>query len=163
MLYITGKYTDPRGTYFVTVHIEEARRITGILWTFGIPTLCPHTNTYLIDGLCPYDDFISCALQLMSRCDAVVALPNYLTSDRSLTEIAHARDLGKQVFYWPDELSEIVNYAMPDGIASERMRMARYLMTEEESAKADKCCIQRLSSASVQLGQTPGAVGRQLL
>lgn len=141
LLYVSGKYSDKRGDYFVHEHIEEARRVSAILWALGIPVICPHTNSYHMDGVASYDTFLQGDLLTIERCDGLVALPSYLTSKGAAAEIHHNNRLGHPTFYWPQQLVDIVNFAMPEGVNREKFDMAFQLTRGDESAQLGRCHI----------------------
>lgn len=139
LLYVSGKYTDTRGTYFVHANIEEARRVSAILWALGIPSICPHANTYHLDGVTDYETFMQGDLLMVDRCDGLIALPNHVTSSGSRREIIRNEQVGHTTFYWPHQLPVIVDFVFPDGVAKDRLAAAYQLTIGDESAHLNRC------------------------
>jgi len=88
--YIIGPY---RASTIAGVrrNIEAAREIAELLWRNNIPTLCPHLNTVLMDGIAPDRVFLDGDLVLLSRCNVAVVLPTAELSTGSMSEVEFAR------------------------------------------------------------------------
>lgn len=66
----------------------------------GWAVICPHKNTALFDGLAPDDTWLKMDLELLSRCDAIFAMPGWKDSEGAKAEVKEARRLGLEVIYW---------------------------------------------------------------
>jgi nucleoside 2-deoxyribosyltransferase len=92
LAYVVGLYRDPRGPYYIRENIREAEAVAAYLWQHGIPTLCPHLNTALMDGLAPDEVFLKGDLVMLARCDVLVTVPNWRRSQGTQQEILFAVD-----------------------------------------------------------------------
>jgi hypothetical protein len=96
--YVVGPYRDPRGAWYVQKNIEKAANLAAKLWTLGYAVICPHTNSAHFDGVVHDEEFLSGLLDIMERCDLVVALNDLSGSHGSHQEILLARELGIPIF-----------------------------------------------------------------
>ncbi len=103
LVYVAGPYLDPRGTRFVEENIRAAEAVALELWKMGAAVICPHANTRHFDGAAPDSVWLEGDLEILRRCDALVAVPNWERSTGTLAELALARELEKPVFCWPQE------------------------------------------------------------
>lgn len=91
VIYIAGPYRDPRGEYYVKCNIDNAEKAALFVWSNGGVALCPHKNTSFLGGACPDEVWLAGDLELLSRCDAVYAMPECFKSQGALKEIAYAK------------------------------------------------------------------------
>lgn len=98
IVYVAGPYRDPRGHYYVEQNIRRAESIAVKLWGYGIPALCPHTNSRGFDGAAPDDVFLEGDLVMLRRCDAVLLTSDWQRSVGTHGEIAEAKRHGIPVF-----------------------------------------------------------------
>lgn len=104
--YISGKY---RGESLSAVdeNIQLARRAAKILWAQGWAVICPHSNTALMDGVCPDEQFLKGDIEIINRLDiqkdAMFMLPNWKDSEgaKREREVAHGRML--PVYYMQED------------------------------------------------------------
>jgi nucleoside 2-deoxyribosyltransferase len=96
--YIAGPFRAKNGRT-VQQNIEAAREVAIKYWKKGFAVLCPHLNSFLMDGVVPDDVFLSAGLNMMRRCDVVVAMVNWAESDGATREIELADDLEMKVIY----------------------------------------------------------------
>lgn len=106
LVYLAGPYRS-NSIWGVKRNIEAAAVVARELWAMGLPTICPHLNTGLMDGLdIDCSVFLDGDLEMLERSDLMVVLPNYERSQGTLAEIEHARS-GKcgdmPIFYWPHD------------------------------------------------------------
>lgn len=107
LIYVAGKYTDPRGSYYVEQNIRWAEDIARQLWQMGAGVICPHTNTRHFDGAATWEQFMAGDLVMVERCDALVMVPNWLDSKGARMEADHAFANRVRVFLWPADRDEI--------------------------------------------------------
>lgn len=98
--YLAGPYRDKRGAHYILENILVARRVAARLWNAGVPVVCPHLNTALMDGAAPDEHFLQGDITIMERCDIVVLLPRWETSSGTLDERAHAMSRSMPVVEW---------------------------------------------------------------
>lgn len=101
VFYVSGPYTgvDEADTDY---NIREAEKVARKIWRSGFTALCPHTNSRNFDKEAPYLTFINGYLDLLERCDYVVALMGYQRSLGATAEIALAHRLGIPVIHEDD-------------------------------------------------------------
>ena len=104
VIYMAGPYRSTLGEWYVHKNIEEARAVARELWLMGAAVICPHANTAMFGGTTVPDDvWLKGDLEILSRCDAVVALPRWSESKGATGEVEQAHLQGKPVFRWPEE------------------------------------------------------------
>ena len=99
LVYLAGPYRGkskfkPLNWLQRQINIYRARRAAEQLWVAGFAVLCPHLNTSNFDGLCDDQVFIDGTIEMMRRCDLVIALPSWNKSTGSKAEIKEAKRLG---------------------------------------------------------------------
>lgn len=110
VVFIAGPYSGTR-TRKKEVHIEEAEEVAITLWERGYVAVCPHLNSKDFDdyGLsCNVECFNWGYLELLSRCDAVFAMPNWNESPGARQEIALAKHLRIPVITSIEALDEVL-------------------------------------------------------
>lgn len=107
MVYVSGKLSDPRGTWFEEQNTRRAEEVSVELMRLGIATHCPHLNTHLMGGLFSYQTFIDLDLAIIDHCDAVVMMDNWKDSQGALLEHTRARMRNLPIFYWPADKDKI--------------------------------------------------------
>lgn len=97
IVYLIGPY---RGStpWVVTRNIERAREVAAKLWALGIPVICPHTNTGMMDGVADDNVFLRGDLEMLRRCDAALVIGNIARSEGSQGEVLEANRIGIPVF-----------------------------------------------------------------
>lgn len=98
--YVSGKYRDARGPWYVKENIEKAERIAIELWKMGFAVICPHKNTAFFEG--PLDDPVIIAgdCELVRRSDALIVVPGWKDSQGTRIEWDTAWNNSKPIFYW---------------------------------------------------------------
>ena len=99
LAYVSGPYSDSRGPYFVRENIAVAERMAARLWMMGVPNICPHKNTALMDGIIPHESWIEGDLVMVDRCDIVIMLPRWECSSGACKEHDRAKKRLKPIFY----------------------------------------------------------------
>ena len=99
--YVAGPYRAPtvRG---IVENIRRAEEAALWLWRNGYAALCPHLNTALFDGACPDEVWLAGGLELLRRCDLVVLVPGWESSEGTRVEVAEAYRLGLPMHEWRD-------------------------------------------------------------
>lgn len=97
--YVAGPYRaqTPNG---ILENIWMARRASVALWRLGIPALCPHLNSMLMDGVAPDKVFLEGDHEFLRRLgvgDVLVLLPDWRLSSGSLGEIPIATERGMEI------------------------------------------------------------------
>lgn len=129
--YVSGKYTDPRGPCFAEMNITKAAEIAMQLWSLGIATICPHTNTKHFDGATDYETFLYGDLAMVDRCDLLVMVDNWKTSKGATSEREHALKCGVPAFEWPEEICHIVRFCWPAGVPAKYIESSKHLLPRD--------------------------------
>ena len=90
LCYVAGPYRDPRGPWFIQANIRAAETVALSLWQRGIPTICPHLNTSMMDGAAPDEVWLAGDLVMLARCDVVVLVPGWRKSAGTCSEVEFA-------------------------------------------------------------------------
>jgi hypothetical protein len=100
VVFICGPYTG-ESIFEVTANIERARTYAVKYWQLGYTVICPHLNTQFFDILTdiPEEAFLQGCLELVRRCDILVAIDGWLSSPGARQEIDLAISLSKGVLY----------------------------------------------------------------
>ena len=104
LLYVAGKYRAATREA-VSANIEAARQVGIAAAGLGWYPVIPHTNTAHMEHDLPHagDTFwLAGTLELMTRCDAVVLVPGWETSEGTQAEISEADRLRIPVYRSPD-------------------------------------------------------------
>jgi len=98
--YVAGPYRNsPEG-------IERAIRFAKLLWSRGIPNICPHANSLNFEYDIPNDDiFLDGYLDILRKCDEIYILPGWEKSAGTLGELGLAIELGLKI-WWVKETDE---------------------------------------------------------
>jgi len=101
VIYIAGCYRDPRGEFYVRMNIREAEQAALFVWKNGGVALCPHKNTSGFGGAFGIQDttWLEGDLELLRRCDAIWAIPNYVDSQGAQKELEFAWGKGIPCLY----------------------------------------------------------------
>lgn len=99
VIYLAGKY---RGN--VKQNIADSRKVAIELWELGYNVICPHLNTanFEEDCMVANERYLEGDLDIVSRCDAVVVLPNSESSTGTQGEIIYAQSWGIPVYFYPN-------------------------------------------------------------
>jgi len=99
ILYLAGKY---RGD--IDANIAAARKVAIELWEAGFTVICPHLNTahFEVDCRVPEEAYLRGDLEILNRCDAIVMLPGWQSSEGACAERECALHAIIPVYYWPD-------------------------------------------------------------
>jgi hypothetical protein len=100
--YISGQYSADTKEG-IEQNIRDAEKVAKELWSGGITALCPHLNTahFEIEGV-TYEDYINGDLELVSRCDCIIMLQDWHSSQGAVRERNYAKDLGMPIYYYPE-------------------------------------------------------------
>ena len=113
VVYIAGPYRAPTREG-VLANIEQARQAFGELLRRGYAAICPHTMTALGEEHWPDlspEVYLVADLELLDRCDLLLVLPGWETSEGTKGEIARARELNIPIYWSLEELKPRGQYA----------------------------------------------------
>lgn len=96
--YIAGPYraATVRG---IVENIRRAEETALRYWRSGFAVICPHMNTQLFDGAAPDSLWLDGDIEIMKRCDVVVAMIGWQKSKGANAEIELARSEGIEIIY----------------------------------------------------------------
>ena len=98
LAYVAGPYREGHGRT-VDQNIDNAAVVARELWKMpGVAAICPHLNTAHFEG--PAELYIKGDLKILSKCDAIVMVPDWQSSDGACAELRRARELGLEVYEW---------------------------------------------------------------
>lgn len=121
VVYVAGPYRDRRGEYFVRQNIRKADAAAQWLWHLGAVALCPHKNTQAFGGMMDDSVFIEGDLELLRRCDAVLAIEGWNASEGASLEVAYATANGIPVFLY--------------GVLRDHARLMRLIAKQEKETE----------------------------
>lgn len=111
LIYVAGRYrsSTPEG---VELNIQAATHIGVIASEKGWYPVIPHTNTQHFERLTdkPDEFYLDGTLELMYRCDAVVMVPGWCTSEGAINEHREALERGMAVFECADNLVTVRSF-----------------------------------------------------
>lgn len=98
VIYVAGPYRAPT-EWGVHENIRRAEEVAISLWKMGYVVICPHKNTAHWGGILPDEVWLEGDLEILSRCDAVLAMKNFDRSVGAMKEIAFAAKSKIPIFY----------------------------------------------------------------
>lgn len=108
-------WTSPEVQAGIDQNISLARAYAVKLWEHGFAVICPHLNTAHMELDCraSHEDYLTGDFAIISRCDVVAMLPNWMESKGARMEHMVALALGKEVWYLPDpsQLGRFLGYS----------------------------------------------------
>lgn len=109
--YVAGKYRS-KTEWGLIQNIRKAEEIAAELWSYGYAVICPHKNTAHFGGVHNLNDqiWLDGDLEILKRCDLVVATEEWQDSEGAREEIKTARQYGIPVYFWPEYKEILKNY-----------------------------------------------------
>jgi hypothetical protein len=99
--YIAGPFRS--STFWgIFQNIRAAEAVSLKYWKLGYAVICPHLNTANFDGAIPKEMdsvWLNGDLEIMKRCDVVVAMSTWKKSMGATEEIRVAQELGIDIIY----------------------------------------------------------------
>jgi hypothetical protein len=114
VLYVSGKYRDDRGPWYVKKNIEAAADVAIQLWQIGYCVICPHQNTAFFEGPIQDPRIIAGDCELVRRSDGIVMVPGWEESQGAKIEMYEAHKGQKPIFYWPWDGPELRRWFLDD-------------------------------------------------
>jgi len=99
VVYVAGPYRGPTEAA-VFANILAAREASIGLWRLGFAPICPHLNSLLMGGAVTDSDFLQGDIEILARCDAVLLLPNWNSSEGASGERNFAVREGLPLLVW---------------------------------------------------------------
>lgn len=110
LIYVAGKFSDERGTWYEEQNVRWAEEISKQLWEMGAAVICPHANTRFFNGVVRWDQFMAGDLVMVERSDALVMVPNWKESPGAREEYRRASELKIPTFFWPYDRDTIQKF-----------------------------------------------------
>ncbi len=106
VIYIVGPYRA-RTEDGVRRNIRNAEEVAANVWERGVACICPHLNSAFMGGIRDDNDrtLLDGDLEILSRCDAVLALNGWRTSEGSRAELDRAQSCNIPILYSQQELT----------------------------------------------------------
>lgn len=107
VIYVAGKYLG-KCDWETYQNIHRAREAAHELWGVGWAVICPHANTAFFGGEGEKDrdnpngdwwKWLKGDLEIISRCDAIYMLGNWVFSKGAKVECKEAEKLGIRIYY----------------------------------------------------------------
>ena len=99
VFYIAGPYRGDSKEGVIS-NIKKAREVSLDLWIRGYAAVCPHMNTAFFDHHMEDRDILEGDLAILSKCDGIVVLPGWESSQGTLQEIRFAGERDIPTYLW---------------------------------------------------------------
>lgn len=99
VVYVAGPYRGPTEAQ-VFANILAAREAALGLWRAGFAPICPHLNSFFMGGAVTDSDFLQGDIEILARCDALLLLPNWNSSEGASGERNFAVREGIPLLVW---------------------------------------------------------------
>jgi Domain of unknown function (DUF4406) len=100
--YIAGPFRS-KTHWGIVQNVRAAEQVALKYWKLGFAVICPHLNTANFDGAIADDHiWLDGDMEILKRCDVVIAMNTWKQSSGATTEIELAKQLGIEVIF--DEL-----------------------------------------------------------
>ena len=119
LAFIAGPYRAQHA-WQVEENIQRAKAVARKYWQQGYAVICPHMNTALMGWEGDGDQvWLDGCLEMVRRCDVVVMMKRWGTSEGARGEFNLAVDLGKELVY-DEQVTEVyLGPEMIDGKTTE--------------------------------------------
>ena len=98
LVYVAGKYRDST-PFKIAANIRVAAEVALKWWKRNCAVICPHMNTAFFDGEADDSVWLKGDLEMISRCDIIVMLPNWRNSHGAMVEHNVAAAEHKEIIY----------------------------------------------------------------
>jgi len=114
VVYVAGPYRA-RAENDVLRNILRSRQVALWIWRHGGVAISPHLNTAFMGGAALDETWLKGDLEIMRRCDGVVILPGWQSSEGTKAELAEARKIGLPVFFWRPHSRRLLEQWLREG------------------------------------------------
>lgn len=137
--YIAGPFRSP--SYFgIYQNVRHAERVALKYWKLGYAVFCPHTNTANFDGAIPKEHdhvWLEGDIEIMKRCDMVVAMSTWERSTGARAEVKLAQSLGMEVIFDTEDGEGYRTQQVEQEIAGVKSGVIRVVWYGKSEATAD--------------------------
>lgn len=118
IVYVAGPYSGKSKFWLLNriqrfINILRAYRVAKKLWRSGVTTICPHINTFWMDGVNTKDIFINGNLETLERCDYILLLNGWIKSKGSIGEKVFAERKLIPIYY-ENKLDDLITKCSGD-------------------------------------------------
>ena len=97
--YIAGPFRA-KTHWGIVQNVRAAEQVALKYWKLGYAVICPHTNTANFDGAVEGDNlWLDGDIEIMKRCDLVIAMSNWRNSGGAREEVKLAESLGMEIVF----------------------------------------------------------------
>jgi hypothetical protein len=96
--YIAGPYRAPT-PHGIVENIRRAEEVALKYWRLGYAVICPHKNTSLLDGAAPDTVWLDGDIEILKRCDVLVAMIGWEKSKGAMAEVDFAHDNNIEIIF----------------------------------------------------------------
>jgi nucleoside 2-deoxyribosyltransferase len=89
LVYIAGPYRA-KDNWGIKCNVHRSAELALKVWNLGAAAISPHLNTADFQYAAPDNVWLEGDLEILSRCDAVMLLPNWLKSSGTRAEVEFA-------------------------------------------------------------------------
>ncbi len=97
LVFVAGPYRAD-SEFKVVQNIRKAEALALRVWLAGAACICPHKNTAFLGGAAPDETWLSGALEMVRRCDALICTEDWAISRGAMGEVELAKSLQIPVF-----------------------------------------------------------------
>jgi hypothetical protein len=97
VVYIAGPFRA-KTPWLIEQNVRRAEAVALEVWKLGAAALCPHANTRHFQNSAKDEIWMRGTMELLRRCDAIVLLKEWKTSEGSRAEVDYAFSRGLPVF-----------------------------------------------------------------
>lgn len=105
VVYVAGPFRGPNH-FVIAENIRNAERLALEVWKLGAAALCPHANTAHFQDAAPDHVWLEGDLELLKRCDALIATDDWQRSTGARAEVEFANVHAIPVFFSIKDLSD---------------------------------------------------------
>lgn len=98
LIYVAGPFRGAN-SWEIERNIRRAETLALKVWQTGAACICPHANTRFYQGTAPDTIWLNGDLEIVKRCDAVLATSDWEESVGATAEVNFAKQRGIPVFY----------------------------------------------------------------
>ena len=110
LAFVAGKYRADT-IHGIVENIRKAEAVAIELWKYGYAVITPHLNTRLLDGVCPDKVWLDGGLEILRRCDLIVLLEGWESSEGAIDECIQAELIGIPVFEWANDQKRLKEFS----------------------------------------------------
>jgi hypothetical protein len=105
VVYVAGPYRA-KNNWVIEQNVRRAETVALNVWAMGLVAICPHAMSRFYQGALPDATWLAGDLEILKRCDAVLLISGWQTSEGTRAEIAQAHRCLIPTFETLEELRE---------------------------------------------------------